>query len=330
MAATIYDIAKVSNISVTTISKYFNGHTVRASTKQKIEDAIKELNYVPNSLAKSLVTQKSNTIGILLPFISNMFCSEIVQVFCREVRRHGYGVLLCECDGKKANELPGAKFLAEKMVAGILSMPYGDNPDFLDFCNLKKIPVVILDNIVQNVNVDCVLSENSEVCYNVTSMLLDRGHTKIAIIHSSPRAATHEKLLGYYKAFSDHNIDFDPELAVECNFNFDKAYATVTRLLQTSKPTAIFATNYDMTLGSLKAINDFGLKIGEDIAFVGFDNFDLVKVISPTISVVEQSVEKIGIAAAQTIIKRINGDYSGFPSIQRIPTILHITDSIGK
>ncbi len=330
MPATILDVARVSGISVATISKYLNGVSVKKSTQQKIEAAISELNYIPNSAAKSLVTRKSNTIGVMLPFISNLFCSEIVQVFCREVRKQGYGVLLCECSDNEVNELPSAKFLAEKNVDGILSMPKWDNPDFLDFCKLKKIPVVIVDSIVQNFPVDCIVSDNVEACFEATNKLLALGHTQIALLYGAPKAVTQERILGYYKAFNEYGLTVDQELVVECDFDFNKAYKNTTTLLKEKHPTAIFATNYDMTLGAMRAISDLGLTIGENIAIIGFDNIALTKMISPAISIVEQSTEEIGIAAAKTLIRRIKGDFTDFPTTQRIPTVLHLTSSISK
>ncbi len=329
MAATIYDLVRESGISLATVSKYLNGKKVKDSTAKKIDEAVARINYIPNGIARSLVTSKTKTVGVLLPFIANEFCSEIVQFFAAEMRANGYAILIGDCGMKKINEESVARFLLEKKVDAMFSMPLSDHSTLAAFCNAYHIPIVFVDHYLDNNQGDIIISDNKQATFDATQKLLSMGHRKIAMIGSDSFIGMAERTDGYYQALyqSPDSTAIEKDLYIN-GYDFDGSYRAMKKLWETRHPTAVICGSYNMTLGALYYLQESGICLGKDISFIGFDSLSLTKMIYPRITTIEQQCDKIGIAAAQLLIRRMNGDMSDFPRLERIPTAFHQTESI--
>ena len=302
MASTIRDVAARAGLSVGTVSKYINGKTVKESTRLAIEEAIKELDFHPNNIAKGLRNAKSFSVAILLPMLDSTFCTSMISSIESTLLPLGYSVIVCECHNNAEMELRKTQYLIDRMVDGIVLIPYASDGKQIEMIQKSNIPLI----------------------------LLDQGHKDIAIITGSPNHYTSVgRLNGYKKAMTEAGLTLCDDY-IQCgDYSIDGGYEAMLRLCKLKKrPTAIFISNYDMTIGAYLAINYLRLKIPEDISVIGFDNFPLANVVNPPLSFAEQPTNLMGTEAGKLLYKRICGDYSDYPkTIMHKPT-MHYKESI--
>ena len=307
MAATIKDIARETGLGYATISAYLNGTNVRPKNKELIEAAIQKLGYVRNEYARGLKTHRSMTIGVLIPELSNTFSTLIVSEMEDELRRHGYGILVCDCRSDPEIEKTSLRFLESKMVDGVIVMPISTDGKVFDLLP-QDLPAVAIDRFTLSDRVSHVLINNREISARATRMLTDHGHRRIALICGSEGMFTaDERRKGYEEALQIAGC-YDASLICQGDFTVDGGYVAMKRILQAENGvTAVFVTNYEMTVGAIIAINELGCKIPEDYSFIGFDNHELSKVITPKIATVNQPLREIGREAATLLLEQLDG-----------------------
>ena len=322
MSSTIHDVARLAGVSSSTVSKYINGGSLRPKNCKKVQQAIEQLDFKPNTVARSLKSNRTYSVGVILPSLSNTFCATIISAFEKELQKKGYGVLICDCDANFKAELDCAQFLIDKRVDGIVSMPLSDSPEFLSLAQDNNIPVVIIDQKPTDSICDIVLVDNADASYSSVRHLIKHGHEKIAIICGNPeRFTANERLNGYIEALQDHNIPIREKYICHCDYRKESSYSVVKELMKLpDPPTAIFASSYDLTIGSIMALNELNLSLGETISLIGFDSLNLSGIIQPPLSMVTQPMEEIGQRAATLLLRRILGDYSDFPSTEQLKT----------
>ena len=330
MASTIRDVAARAGLSVGTVSKYINGKAVKESTRLAIEEAIKELDFHPNNIAKGLRNAKSFSIAILLPMLDSMFCTSMISSIESTLSPLGYSVIVCECHNNAEMELRKTQYLIDRMVDGIVLIPYSLNGKQIEMIQKNNIPLIVLDQEIQNHQTDCIVLDNEIAGYESTHHLIELGHKDIAIITGNyNHYTTVGRLKGYKKAMVEAGLTPSNEY-IQCgDYSIDGGYKAMIRLCRTKKrPTAIFISNYDMTIGAYLAINYLNLKIPEDISVIGFDNFPLANVVNPPLSFAEQPTNIMGTEAGKLLYRRICGDYSDYPkTIMHKPT-MHYKKSI--
>lgn len=330
MASTIRDVAARAGLSVGTVSKYINGKAVKESTRLAIEEAIKELDFHPNNIAKGLRNAKSFSIAILLPMLDSMFCTSMISSIESTLSPLGYSVIVCECHNNAEMELRKTQYLIDRMVDGIVLIPYSLNGKQIEMIQKNNIPLIVLDQEIQNHQTDCIVLDNEIAGYESTHHLIELGHKDIAIITGNyNHYTTVGRLKGYKKAMVEAGLTPSNEY-IQCgDYSIDGGYEAMIRLCRTKKrPTAIFISNYDMTIGAYLAINYLNLKIPEDISVIGFDNFPLANVVNPPLSFAEQPTNIMGTEAGKLLYRRICGDYSDYPkTIMHKPT-MHYKKSI--
>jgi len=332
ISITIKDVAKKSKLSIATISKYINGGNVLEKNKEVIQSAIDELNFKVNEMARGLKTNKTKTIGIVLPKLSNLFFTSIISKIEDVILKEGYGSIIC--DYKQDYELEKKKldFLVNKSVDAIVLIPSGQEKNEVNAILKNGTPVILIDRLLKGVECDVVLGDNINSSYNAVEQLFIMGHKRVGVIIGPKEMYTAEqRLKGYCRVHEDYSFNIDSDLIKYGDYRMDKGYTLFKELLNMENPpTAIYVTNYEMTLGAVMAINEMDIKIPDDLSIIGFDNMDLVKVIKPSLSIVVQPVESIGETTARLLLKRLNGDNSNFPSINRLKAKLIITKSIAK
>jgi LacI family transcriptional regulator len=271
------------------------------------------------------------TIGVLIPDLKNIFCTTIVSNIENILIQNGYSTIICDYKQNPKLESEKFEFLVNKMVDGIIIMPFGnyEHEGVKDF-DKRNIPVVLIDRAIENVNCDTVLFDNLNASYGAVEQLIIKGHKRIGIICGPDDIFTaQERLKGYIRVFEDYTIKIDESLIKKGNYDIESGYSLLNELLDMEEPpTAVFVTNYEMTLGAVMAINERNVKMPEELSFIGFDNLQMAKIVKPTLSIVVQPMEQIGETAANVLLKRLRGDMSNFPSKFRLKTELLIKDSI--
>lgn len=309
MTATIQDIAKKTGLGVATVSAYLNGVRVRSKNKELIEAAIQELGYVRNDYARGLKTRRSMTIGVLIPEFSNLFSTTIVSEMENLLREKGYGIIVCDCKSDAEMEKESLRFLLSKMVDGLIVMPTGEDGAQFAAALDREIPVVVLDRLTQNEKVSHVTIDNRAVAQKATQILTANGHRHIAIITGDERVYTaRERDAGYKEALTAAHC-YKKEYVYDGGLTVEGGYLAMKQIIEThAAVTAVFATNYEMSIGAIIAINEHGRHIPEDYSFVGFDNMALAKVFSPKLVTVNQPLEEIGRKAAELLIAGMEGN----------------------
>lgn len=324
IAATIKDVAKLAGVSTATVSKYINGITVKEQNRAKIAEAIRTLDFKVNAIARGLKTNKTMTIGVLIPSLENIFSTSIVSHIEQILLQHGYSTIICDYNQDISLENGKFDFLMGKSVDGIILMPLGITEDRLRNAMDNDVSIVLIDRPMRGLDCDVILVDNLNAAYNAVEQLITMGHREIGIICGPQNIYTaQERMKGYKRVLEDYNMPVGEENIKYGDYEVQSGYDLAKELLERrAPPTALFVTNYEMTLGAVMAINEMNIKVPAELSFIGFDNLQLARVVKPNLSLVVQPIQQIGESAAGLILKRLKGDKSNFPSMLRLKTEL--------
>ncbi len=315
MAATLNDIAKETGLSIATISKYINGIKIKAENEKKIKAAIIKLDYTVNEYARGLKSNKSKTIGVIIPELSNTFITHIITKIEEILRANGYSAIICDCHSEEDLECDAVRFLISKMVDGIINMPICMDGKHLKPAIEKNIPVVLIDRQIPNLkdNTDRVFIDNVSAAFNATNHLIENGHKKIGLIVGPHNVFTSDlRLSGYEKSLTENKLVFRERLVIHSDYTVQGGYEALRELMSKNEDmTAVFITNYEMTLGAIIYANEQGISIPQRLSFIGFDNMELSQVINPKLTTVSQPLEEIGEKSAKIMLSRLVENYSG-------------------
>lgn len=307
--ATIKDIAQLTHLSVGTVSKYINGGSVKQVNKKKLDEAIQKLDFHVNNFARGLKTKHSATIGVLIPSLDNYFCTTLVGYIEQDLSDFGYSVIVCGYQGQVDKQRERLRLLMNQMVDGIIVVPSFAPDKLLEFQDYPHIPIVFVDRVFKNSYFDTVAIKNQSISFDLTSELIAKGHSLIGIVLGPKQISTSkERLEGYVQAMHDHDLDINSNFVLNGSYSMEHGYAATMHLLtRKHKPTVIFATNFDITLGMLKAIHELSMNVPKDISIVGFDNLQISSVFEPPLTIIEQPMEKIAKEVVKRLLGRING-----------------------
>lgn len=309
VAATMKDIAKETGLSLATISKYMNGGTLREKNRVAIERAIQKLDYTVNEYARGLKSNRSRTVGIIIPELSQLFSTRIITVIEDILRAHGYSPLICDCHTNETLECDMIKFLLGKRVDGIINMPVCTDGRHLLPALDQGIPVVLLDRPIPSLQekTDAVLLDNEAASALAVRELVEHGHRKIGILTGPESIYTsRQRLLGYRNSLASYGIPAPAGLAVCGDYTLEGGYRQIRKLVENVPDmTAVFVTNYEMTLGAVIAVNEMGIRIPQELSLIGFDNLDLARIAHPRLTIVSQPIEQIGTETARLILDRM-------------------------
>lgn len=310
MPATIRDISRETGLSLATISKYLNGGNVLPENRAKIEEAVNRLHYEVNEIARSLVTRRTRTIGVAVYRIECAFCGTILHHISSALSKRGYGLLICDSGDDEKKEAENVKFLLNKKVDGMIVIPVGNNPEFLKPVKTAEIPVVLMDRIPKKAEFDCVKIDNRKTATDAVNFLIKYNHKKIAVICGSEEYTGLERYKGYRDAMNQAGYRIPTSYQKKGVHSMEYGYASMKQLLKLKdRPTAVFMTNYELTLGAVMAVNEsVELNCPDDISLMGFDDLILSHVIQPKMYMVVQPVKAMGKKAVEQILKRIDGD----------------------
>ena len=307
MGATMKDLAKETGLGLATISSYFNGGNVREKNRVKIEKAIKNLHYEVNEVARSFKTNTTRTIGVVIPELNNTFCAQIITELEDVLRSHGYATIVCDCRTDETLEKEAAEFLQRRRVDGIISMPVSTNSRHLDSFSRTGKPIVLIDRMIQGLPCDCVLTDNRRAAHDAVRLLTGHGHKRIGLVGGPGSVYTAlERLQGYLDALKEAGIQPDERLIYNGDYTIRGGSEGVRRLMQDNPDmTAVFVTNYEMTMGAVITLNEEGVRIPEQISLIGFDNPEFARACNPSLTIVTQPVREIGQEAAAIMLERL-------------------------
>jgi len=307
---TLKEVAQLANVSTATVSNVINNTKfVREEVKKQVYEAMEDLNYRPNEIAKSLRVQQSKLIGILISDISNGFISTVVKGIETTLSEKGYNVLLCSTDSDIEKEKEYLNLLMGKRIDGlIISSSAGTGEHYNDLIK-AKVPLVFLNRCPDHFPSNMVMTNNIKGAYMATEHLISHSYKKIAVITGPLHFSTgRDRFIGYQRALDDYGIPFKKEFVFEGNFDIESGYKLTEAILKSDlKVEAIFISNNSMALGAYKYIKEKGLKIPQDIAIYGYDDPEWADVVDPPLSGISQPAYELGVYAANNIIKTILG-----------------------
>ncbi len=311
---TIYDIARHLNISATTVSRGLKNHpTINKNTRKKIADAAKELGYRSNTFASSLRSKRTHTIGVIVPRLNSNFMSSVLAGMEDAASREHYNLIITQSLEKRDKEKANAHTMYNKRVDGLLiSLAYDtENISHLQPFFTKGIPVVFFDRTFDHNESTSILIDNFKAAYDVTNHLLEQGCKRIMHLGGNMlRDVYSERLKGYRKALQDHKIPFNEKLIYISNLNEEAgtdAAKHILRMKPSTRPDAVFSANDTAAVHCMIHLKSAGIRIPEDIAFAGFNNDPISKVIEPNLTTVNYSGYHIGEVAVMNLIGHLKG-----------------------
>ncbi|HAB52650.1 MAG: hypothetical protein A2315_14920 [Ignavibacteria bacterium RIFOXYB2_FULL_35_12] len=333
---TLKSIASKLGLSVSTVSRVLNGKSSRyrisKETEELILKATKDLNYMPNQLARGLRLKRTNTIGYVIPDISNPFFASIAKSVEKSARKLGYSILLCDSEENTEIERTSLQLMLNRKVDGLIISPVGLEVSHLKTIVQTNIPMVLLDRYFPDLNIPFVTSDNYQGALDAVNLLIENGHTTIACIQGLRNTSpNNDRVKGYRDAHIRHELFIDESLIVGDSFGEENGYIE-TKLLLRKKiiPTAIFSVSNLISLGAIRAISEEGLKIPNDISMISFDDQPYSRFLATPMTTVAQQNSQIGQIATKLLIDQIESNRRIEPRGIFLPTRIIVRDSIKR
>jgi DNA-binding LacI/PurR family transcriptional regulator len=307
MAATMKDIAKRTGLGLATISSYLNGGNVREKNRIKIEEAIEELNFEVNEVARGLKTNKTKTIGVIIPELNMTFCTQIITEVEDLLRSRGYATIICDCRSDEKREEEAVEFLFHRRVDGLIIMPSGKQGKHLNKFTRAGRPVVLIDRKLKEIECDCVLVDNEWASKDAVERLLAAGHKRIGMIAGPQDIYTaKERYRGYCTAMENAGLSAEDRLVAHGDYTIESGASAMKELVsQNPDMTAVFVSNYEMTMGAIIEINELRIEIPGQLSFIGFDNVEFAKANIPRLSIVIQPTQEIAGHVSELMLRRL-------------------------
>ncbi|KQL53019.1 LacI family transcriptional regulator [Heyndrickxia shackletonii] len=310
MKITIRDVANAANVSPATVSRVINTpELVGEETKVKVQETIDKLGFSPNAIARGLSVQKTNTIGLIVPGISDFFFNELYVGIEEVARKNNMKVLLFDSQHSEYRVQEGLTFLKQHQVDGIIFTSRPITSDYDAILSRLDVPVVLaLTQSYGTYPLKSFRVDDYKAAYDAVSYLISRGHQRIGMI-SGPTTdiiAGKTRLTGYKAALQQSSIPISDEAIEYGEFRFEDGYRAMARLLEkqsTNKLTAVFAASDEMAIGAMRCLHDKGIRVPDDISVMGFDDLRICQMSTPTLTTVAQPLKQIGEFAVSHLLK---------------------------
>jgi LacI family transcriptional regulator len=316
---TIQDVAQRAGVSAMTVSRVINNdNRVAPTTRLRVEQAINDLGYVPNALARGLLLGRTRTIAVIISDMTSPFLASVARGVEDVAQRNGYTVILGNSYNSPDKEWQYVNIMLSNRIDGLILAIAGDESrKLLDFLIQRQHPFVLVDRYIDNVPADVVIGDSVIGARMLTEHLLKLGHQRIAMING-PRtvSSARDRQRGFEETLWDHGIEPVPALIKESNYRRSGGYQATQELLTLPpelRPTAIFAGNNAICIGTLKALREAQIQVPEDMALVCFDDLEWASEIYPFLTVVSQPARSFGTIAAQFLLERLTNADSWQP-----------------
>ncbi|GHK05106.1 LacI family transcriptional regulator [Streptomyces sp. Y2F8-2] len=319
---TIPDVARHAGVGQATAARVLGGYgSASAATRERVLAAAAELGYSTNAVARSMISGRTHTLGVVVADIENAYFARAVRGIADVAAKSGLQVILANSDEDGDKEKAAVQLFIERRVDGLVVAPAAGGHEHLDRAVSAGIPVVLLDRALSGAALDTVVVDNRGAAKAAVARFTDAGHTRIAVVSSASPAddsarlapgadiwTTTERLTGYRQALRAAGIPREGELIRHTGYDRAWARSAVLELMTgEDRPTALFTTDNVATLGTLDALLDLDARIPDDVSVIGFDDAEWATLIRPRLSVVSQPVQELGGLAADILVRRING-----------------------
>jgi len=316
---TISDIAKVLNVTPSTVSRALRNHPrISDATKKAVWELVEKMNYQPNNIATALRKGKSNIIGVIVPTSDRQFFASIIRGIEEVVRGKGYNLIICQSDEQAHKEQKNIDALLRIQVDGIIASVAKETRDYTYFekINDLNVPLVLFDRVGENINASTIVSDDFNGAYKAVTHLIEQGCTQIAHFAGQQHIKIYQdRLNGYLHALKEHNIKRDNDLIIENDLINDTdlvlntGYGMTYELFsKTVKPDAIFSSSDFAALGAIKVLKEKKISIPEEVALVGYSNDFSSSVVEPGLTTLDQQPKLMGNHAAELFLEQIESD----------------------
>ena len=327
---TIRDVAKRAGVAPITASRVVNNpETVSAHTRERVEQAIQELGYVPNRVARSLRLRRTQTLALVVTDITNPFWTTVARGVEDAAQSAGFNVILCNTDESESKQQRYLDVLLQKRVDGILLVPAGASTELGEWIRRQSTPLVMLDRRIRLAQVDVVCGDSEGGAHQLVRHLLSLGHQSIAVL-SGPRGVStaEDRVNGYRRALTEAGLEVRADWVRYGEFGQKSGYVMARQVLATvPPPTALFAANNFIAVGALRALREAGLRVPQDISVVAFDDAVSELVIEPFLTVVDQPAYEMGKRATELLLARLSGSAANGHQEIVLPTQLAVRRS---
>ena len=328
MKVSIFDVAKKSGLSVVTVSRVLNGaESVRENNRQKVLDAIKELDYHPNAAARSLASGKTGIIGLIVTTLQDSFFDAVVKELNEILAMHGYFLAISISTGIESND--SHYLIQEDRVDGLILLSPVQEDNYIVELKRRGIPYILIDNQKPEHDAYSITIDNFKGGYTATRHLLELGHTSIAHLCGQEMfRSTRERRRGFIQALQEKGVT--PFEIVHGDFDIAMGYDTCNRWLKEGKlPTAVFAGDDNIALGVINALMEAGIRVPEQVAVIGYDDHYIASQLHPHLTTMRQPADKIALAAADMLLRRISGKMKRGADLRIDPELI-IRESTGS
>jgi LacI family transcriptional regulator len=313
--ATIKEVAAAANVSIATVSHVINGtRYVSDELKARVSQSMETLGYQPNSIARSLRSGQTKTIGMIVPDASNLYFAEIARAIEDVGYENGYSVILCNSDNNPEKQHSYNKTLIEKQIDGLIFISVGAYEEDLALIKDANIPIVVFDRFVPPDTADVVLVDNRMGGRLAASHLIELGHHEVGCITGPEELpSSSDRVEGFLQLLRRENSEPPPEWLQSGDFQIQSGDSCMTRILdQPERPSAVFVCNDMMAIGAMNAIHRRGLRIPGDISIVGFDDIALSAAVHPPLTTVAQPITDLAATTCELLFNRmLNTDERG-------------------
>jgi len=310
---TLRTIAEKVGVSTSTVSRVLNGkdrqYRISPQTTQAVLTAAHRLGFRPSHVARSLRLRKTQTLGLVIPDISNPFFAQIARSVETAARQRGYSILLADSRESTTAEITAITLLRERQVDGLILLPVGQTGDHLQSLQEDGLAVVIVDRQIPHLDLPCVTSDNVQGAYHAVSYLIMHGHRRIGCLQGLPGTDPNEqRVQGYRRALRDHDIEPDTALIRGQGYDTQNGYEQTLALLDTADDiTALFALSNQIALGAVRALAERDRRIPNDVSLVCFDDQPWLAHMDPPITTVDQHNSRMGQIAVELLFDRLEG-----------------------
>lgn len=307
---TIRDVARLAGVSTATVSATINQSArVSEALQARVLDAVRQLGYAPDGVARSLKKGRTQLIGLVIADITNPFFAELVHVIGNAAQAAGYAVLLCNTDQDSDKERLYLQLMRTHRADGVILTPTGGGPGYGPALGGLGLPLVLLDRSVPGLAADSVLLDNREAARLAARHLLALGHRRIAAIGGPPHlSAAGERLQGFAEALSEQGLAPDPALVRHADFREQGGLeACLSVMAEPDRPTALFVANNHMLIGVMRALTQLGLACPADVSVAAIDDFPWANAFTPRLTTVRQPVREMGETALRMLLQRLAG-----------------------
>ncbi|WEK53747.1 MAG: LacI family DNA-binding transcriptional regulator [Candidatus Cohnella colombiensis] len=308
--ATIKDVAKLTGVSVATVSRVLHNLTgYSAETRSKVLQAIEELGYRPNAIARGLINKRTQTIGVLFPDVSSSFSSDILNGIEETSHEHGFSVIVCNTARNGERTLKYLQVLQEKQVDGVIVASQSINQAYEAELMSMNVPVVLINTLAHHNQIVTVKVDDRQAAYDATAYLISNGHREIAMISGNrdDLLAGSTRLSGYRQALEDQGLTYVEDRIAYGDFRYESGRSAMKQLLDTNLPfTALFVASDEMAIGAMGVAHEAGIRIPEDISIIGFDDLLISRMSIPPLTTIHQPLQQMGRSASEMLIRMMD------------------------